>query len=225
MRNVSPVVVIAALALVGSTGCATKGFVKSNVAEVSDELNGRIDGVSKSLEETQEATRQNASRINQVDQKAAAADEKAGAAGRTAQAAQSAADAAMSRADDVDRASRKLVFEVVLSEAQGNFTFGRSDLSDDMKAEIDQLVERLKAEPVGLFIEIEGHTDSTGPEEINQRIGMQRAEAVKRYLYEHHQIPLHKMNVISYGEEQPVAPNDTRQGRAQNRRVVIKVLA
>jgi outer membrane protein OmpA-like peptidoglycan-associated protein len=60
---------------------------------------------------------------------------------------------------------------------------------------------------------------------MNERLGLARAEAVKRYLYEHHQIPLHKMNVISYGEEKPVAPNNTRVGRAQNRRVVIKVLA
>ena len=51
-----------------------------------------------------------------------------------------------------------------------------------------------------------------------------RAEAVKRYLYEKHQVPLHKINVISYGEDKPVSPNKTRAGRAQNRRVVIKVL-
>jgi outer membrane protein OmpA-like peptidoglycan-associated protein len=54
---------------------------------------------------------------------------------------------------------------------------------------------------------------------------MERAEAVKRSLYEQHRIPLHKMNVISSGEEKPAGPNDTRAGRAQNRRVVIKVLA
>ena len=60
---------------------------------------------------------------------------------------------------------------------------------------------------------------------VNQKIGLERAEAVKRYLYEQHQIPLHKINVISYGEDKPVAPNKTRDGRAQNRRVVVKVLA
>ena len=65
----------------------------------------------------------------------------------------------------------------------------------------------------------------TGDAVMNERLGLARAEAVKRYLYEHHQIPLHKINVISYGEEKPVAPNNTRVGRAQNRRVVIKVLA
>ena len=64
-----------------------------------------------------------------------------------------------------------------------------------------------------------------GPAELNERLGLERAESVKRYLYEQHQIPLHKISVISYGEEKPVAPNDTREGRAQNRRVVMRVLS
>ena len=76
-----------------------------------------------------------------------------------------------------------------------------------------------------MFIEIEGHTDNVGSVEGNERLGMERAETVKRYLYEQHQIPLHKMNVISFGEEKPVAPNNTRDGRAMNRRVVMKVLS
>ena len=74
-------------------------------------------------------------------------------------------------------------------------------------------------------LEIEGHTDSTGSAELNERLGLERAESVKQYLYEQHQVPLHKINVISYGEEKPVAPNDTREGRAQNRRVVVRVLS
>ena len=66
---------------------------------------------------------------------------------------------------------------------------------------------------------------NVGGKELNEKLGMERAEAVKRYLYEQHQIPLHKINVISYGEDKPVAPNNPRQGRAQNRRVVVKVLS
>ena len=61
--------------------------------------------------------------------------------------------------------------------------------------------------------------------DVNDKIGLDRAEAVKRYLYEQHQIPLFKMNVISYGQDKPVAPNTTKDGRAQNRRVVIRILA
>jgi outer membrane protein OmpA-like peptidoglycan-associated protein len=99
------------------------------------------------------------------------------------------------------------------------------ELPDEAKARIDEVINQLKADPKGVFIEIEGHTDNVGPQEINERIGLERAESVKRYIYEAHQIPLHKINVISYGEEKPVAPNKTRDGRAQNRRVVIRVLS
>ena len=117
------------------------------------------------------------------------------------------------------------MFEVVLSEDQGNFKFGKTELPDEAKARLDQMITDLKADPKGAYFEIEGHTDNVGDTLINTKIGMERAEAVKRYLYEQHQIPLHKINVISYGEEKPVAPNRTRDGRAQNRRVVVKVLA
>ena len=87
------------------------------------------------------------------------------------------------------------------------------------------MVNQLKADPKDIYIEIEGHTDNVGAATYNDQLGLERAEAVKRYLYEAHQVPLHKINAISYGEEKPVAPNNTREGRAQNRRVVIKVLA
>jgi outer membrane protein OmpA-like peptidoglycan-associated protein len=114
---------------------------------------------------------------------------------------------------------------VVLSEDQGNFKFGKTVLPDEAKQKLDEMVAHLKQDPKAIYLEIEGHTDNVGDKMINTKIGLERAEAVKRYLYEQYQIPLHKMNVISYGEEKPVAPNKTRDGRAQNRRVVIKVLA
>ena len=117
------------------------------------------------------------------------------------------------------------MFEVVLSEDQGNFKFGKTELPDEAKARLDELVNQLKADPKGIYIEIEGHTDNVGSKDINMKLGQERAEQVKRYLYEQHQIPLHKMNVISYGEDKPVAENNKRDGRAQNRRVVIKVLS
>ena len=71
---------------------------------------------------------------------------------------------------------------------------------------------------------IEGHTDSTGEAGVNKAIGLRRAEAVRDYLHEQHGVALRKMNVVSCGEDEPVAPNDTREGRAQNRRVVIKLM-
>jgi outer membrane protein OmpA-like peptidoglycan-associated protein len=223
-----PIVVLA----VGSTACATKKFVRTSVGEVND----KVDSLGRSLEETQERTRQNEAKITDVDQRAQAA---ANAANQVAQGAQTTANqantaagaantlatTANTKADAIDKASKRLVYEVVLSEDEGNFKFAKTVLPDDAKAKIDQMITQLKADPKGAYFEIEGHTDNVGDKATNERIGLERAEAVKRYLYEQHQIPLHKMNVISYGEDKPVAPNKTKDGRAQNRRVVIKVLA
>jgi outer membrane protein OmpA-like peptidoglycan-associated protein len=214
-----------ALTVAVAPACATKKFVRTEVGNV----NGKVDTLAGTVEETQERTRKNEERIGSVDQKAEAA-------GRSATEARAAADAAANAAKDVDSrlggrinnveaASRKLVFEVTLSEDQGNFKFGKADLPDGAKMRLDEVIKQVKADPKNIFFEVEGHTDNVGSPEVNQRVGMERAEAVKRYLYEQHQIPLHKINVISYGEEKPVAPNTTRDGRAQNRRVVVKILS
>jgi peptidoglycan-associated lipoprotein len=219
---------ILALTVAVAPACATKKFVRTEVGNV----NTKVDTLTGTVEETQERTRRNEERIGVVD-------EKAEAAGRSATSARAAADAAAASAKEVDgkvvtvnnrvtaveAASRRLIYEVTLSEDQGNFAFNKTELPDTAKARLDQMVTDLKADPKGVFIEIEGHTDNVGGPEINERIGMERAEAVKRYLYEQHQVPLHKINVISYGEEKPVAPNNKRDGRAQNRRVVVKVLS
>jgi len=224
MKKLVLVVPVLALALGGTTACATKKFVRGQVGEVND----KVESVSKSLEETQERAKANEAKIVEVDQRAQAAaqaaDTKASAAGQRADTAKTAADAAGTKAEAVDKASKRLVYEVVLSEDKGNFKFGKATVPDEATGELDQLVAKLKAEPNGAYIEVEGHTDNVGPKDVNYKLGLERAENVKRYLYEHHQVPLHKINVISYGEDKPVAPNKTKDGRSQNRRVVIKVL-
>jgi peptidoglycan-associated lipoprotein len=221
MRKFVLAIPVVAIALGGTTACATKKFVRTEVGQVND----KVDTLSKSVEENQERTRANEGKIAEVDQKAGAADQKAVAAGQRADEARAAADAVNTRADAIEKAAKRMVYEVVLSEDKGNFKFGQATMPDEAKAEIDQLVEKLKSEPNGAYIEIEGHTDNVGNKAFNEQLGLERAEAVKRYLYEQHQVPLHKINVISYGEEKPIAPNKTRDGRAQNRRVVIRVLA
>ena len=171
-------------------------------------------------------------RIGEVDQKAEAVGKSAMTANTAATAARGAADKAAAaanavsgRVDAVDASLRKLVYAVTLSEDQGNFTFGNADLPDAAKARLDQVINQLKTNPQNVYFEIEGYTDNVGPAELNERLGLERAESVKQYLYEQHQVPLHKMNVISYGEEKPAAPNDTRENRAQNRWVVVRVLS
>jgi peptidoglycan-associated lipoprotein len=220
MKKVVVVVPMLALALSGTTACATKKFVRGQVGDVDN----KVDTLARSVEENQERTKANEARIGEVDQRAQAADQRAAQAGQRADQAYTAAEAVNTRADALEKASRRLVYEVVLSEDKGNFKFGKAVMPEQAKGELDALVQQLKAEPKGAYIEIEGHTDSAGTPDTNYRLGLQRAENVKRYLYEQHQVPLHRINVISYGEDKPIAPNKTRDGRAQNRRVVIKVL-
>jgi peptidoglycan-associated lipoprotein len=214
-----------ALTVAVAPACATKKFVRTEVGNV----NGKVDTLAGTVEETQERTRKNEERIGAVDQKAEAA-------GRSATEARAAADAAAGAAKDVDtrltgkintvdQAARKLVFEVTLSEDQGNFAFGKAELPDAAKMRLDEVIKQVKADPKNIFFEVEGHTDNVGTPVYNHELGLERAEAVKKYLYEQHQIPLHKINVISYGEDKPVAPNTTKDGRAQNRRVVVKILS
>ena len=232
MRKSLFVAFVLALAVATAPACATKKFVRTEVGNV----NSKVDTLGKSLEATQAQTSQ---RIAAVDTKAeaagrsateakTAADAAAGAANAAAGAANAAATAARAvdtRLSAVDAANRRLIYEVTLSEDQGNFTFGGTVLPDAAKARLDQMIGQLKADPKGVFIEIEGHTDNVGGKELNENLGLARAEAVKRYFYQQHQVPLHKINVFSYGEDKPVAPNTTRAGRAQNRRVVVRVLS
>ena len=209
--------------------CATKKYVRTEVGGV----NSKVDTLGSTVEQTQGRIQQDEARIGQVDQKAEAAGTAAQAAQNSANAAQQAARQVDTKVDRVNQelsasiaAGRKLVYEVTLSEDQGNFKFGKTDLPDEAKARIDQVVNQLKGEAgKDIYIEVEGHTDNVGGKEMNYQLGLERAESVKRYLYAQHQIPLHKINVISYGEDKPVAPNNTRDGRAQNRRVVIRVLS
>jgi len=228
MQKTSYAVTMLALTAAVTAGCATKKFVRTEVGEVND----KVTTVTSSLEATQQRTSQNEARIGAVDA-------KADAAGRSATDARTAADGAANATKEVDsrltgrvvgveraaQAERKLIYEVTLSEGQGNFKSNGAALPDDVKARLDQMVGALKTDPKTVFIEIEGHTDNQGQALYNEHLGLERAEMVKRYLYEQHQVPLHKINVISYGEAKPIAPNTSREGRAQNRRVVVRVLS
>jgi outer membrane protein OmpA-like peptidoglycan-associated protein len=222
---------IIALSVAIAPACATKGFVREEVGTV----NSKVDTLATTVEQTQERVGQNEARIGAVDQKAEAAGKAAADARTAANEARGVADEATAAATAVGgrvdavatevAATRRLIYTVTLSEDQGNFSFGRAELPDAARTRVDQMIDQLKANPQNIYIEIEGHTDNVGSEDVNERLGLERAEAVKRYLYEQHQVPLHKINVISYGESKPVAPNNTRDGRAQNRRVVVRVLS
>ena len=189
------------LALVGSAGCATKKYVRGETQAVHT----RVDEVQGQVEEAQ-------TRIGRNEQ-------AIGEASRTAQ-------DALQRATEAGKlAEGKLLYETVLTDEKVKFGFDVAELSPEAKAALDEFANGLVSAGKGVYIEIQGHTDAIGGESYNEHLGLERAEAVRRYLSQQHKFPLHRINVISYGESAPVADNDSREGRAQNRRVALVVLS
>jgi len=199
---------------VAVTGCATKKSLSREVGTVND----KVENLSGQMEKTQERVRTAEGRIVEVDSKAdranAGAEEAKGSARR-----------ALTQAEAAERAAKgKIIYTVTLSNDKVTFPFNRAKIADDTKLLVDDAIAQLKAENKGVFFEIEGHTDSTGPEEYNMKLGEERAMAVRNYLHDQHGIALSRIEVISYGESKPIVDNKTAAHRAQNRRVVLNIL-
>jgi peptidoglycan-associated lipoprotein len=120
-------------------------------------------------------------------------------------------------------AEGKFVYAMVMSDDSAHFPVSGSTLSADETARLTDFVNRLKSDNKNVYLEIQGYTDATGSPAGNLHLGADRAEAVRRYLSQQG-VALNRMSTISYGQDNPVAPNNTRAGRAQNRRVVVVVL-
>jgi len=131
---------------------------------------------------------------------------------------------AMERAEAAGKlAEGKFLYAMVLSDDSVKFPVDGSQLSPEAETRLQDLAQKLKSENKNVYLEIQGHTDATGTKPLNMRLGEQRAEAVRLYMNQQG-VPLNRMATISYGDTSPVAPNNTRAGRAQNRRVVVIVL-
>jgi len=131
---------------------------------------------------------------------------------------------AMSRAEAAGKlAEGKFVYSMVLSDDSMKFPASKATLSPEAQARLDAFVSKLKTENKNVYVEVQGHTDTTGSKEGNYRLGSERAEAVRRYLNQQG-VALNRIGTISYGPDAPVAPNNNRAGRQANRRVVLIVL-
>jgi outer membrane protein OmpA-like peptidoglycan-associated protein len=206
MKRQTLAVTAAAVLALAATGCATKKYVAGEVAGV----NQRVDGVQTQVEDAQTKLKDHEGRITRNE----------GATAEASKTAREALDRAMAAGK---LAEGKLLYETVLSDDKVKFGFDKAELSADAKAALDAFATQLKTENKNVYVEVQGHTDNVGGEDYNNKLGDQRARAVKDYLAKQG-IPLFRMETISYGETAPVADNATREGRAANRRVVLVVL-
>lgn len=167
-------------------------------------VNRRLDETRLTLQRHGERLDKNEADIAQVSRAAREALERAIQAGKLAEG--------------------KMAYEVVFSEDKVKFDLGRAQLNPQAKEALAEFIARLKLKDKQVYVEVQGHTDNSGNAEHNLKVGQQRAEAVRRYLNQQGGLPLHRVSAVSYGETLPAHSNASREGRMQNRRVVLVVL-
>ena len=205
-RTVLLIGLLTAVGLLLVPGCATKKFVRQEAAAIDQ----KVEEIETAIEENQKRIREHDERLETLGSLITKQqDEIKGVDGKL---------------EEVRKVAQgKLIFKETLRNDQARFKFDSFELSAEAKAALDAFVQRLIEENKGIYLEIQGHTDSTGEESYNLLLGKRRAEAVMEYLYKQYHIPLHRMQVFSFGSSAPVGDNKTKEGRAQNRRVEILV--
>jgi peptidoglycan-associated lipoprotein len=186
------------------TGAAMIGAVGMSGCATQGYVRENVAVVDQKVTATNSRLDQDETHLTAVDRTSREALERAQAAGKLAEG--------------------KFLYSMVLSDDSVKFPVNGSQLSAEAQTRLMDFVEKLKADNKNVYLEIQGHTDSTGAKPVNARLGEERAEAVRLFM-NRQGVPLNRMATISYGEEAPVAPNTTRAGRAQNRRVVVIVMA
>ncbi len=203
---------VAAFSSILFSGCATKDFVNERVSKES-----AVIGANMAKMEA-ETSAKIAANDRRYEERFTAMQNAQNTISKLAQDALNRANAAHKLAEG------KLLAETVLTDDKFKFQFGTAKISKEAEAQLIEMVNKLKADNKNVYIEIQGHTDVIGSSQSNMRLGLERAEAVRQLLHKAG-IPLHRINTVSYGETQPVNPGFSRAAHAQNRRVVIMVLA
>ncbi len=192
-----PEMLVAAL---GVTGCDTHEYVDKNVAAVDT----KIQSTQSEADQQKQALADHDARLAGLDRTSREALERAMAAGKLAEG--------------------KFLYSMVLQDDGVKFNSAKYKLTPEGEARLNDFVSKLKADNKNVYLEIQGHTNAMGAPGYNEKLGEERAEAVRMFLNQQG-VALNRIGTISYGETAPVASNKTRVGRAENRRVLIVVLA
>ena len=208
--NRTAALAVAAL-VAGALGCATTKDVDEKIAAAAAKTDQKIETVETQVEDLQTKQKATEAKIDAQGQEIA----------KLSQSAQE----ALKRAQEAGiLAKGQVVFEQTFSEDRIRFRSGSAELNDDATAALDEFAAKVKDLKRPVWMEIQGHTDSTGTSEINEALGEKRAEAVRRYLARKHQLPIPRMVTISYGSSLPADTGKGSKARAANRRVVLVVL-
>jgi OOP family OmpA-OmpF porin len=243
-RKQSGVLMVSAV-LILFTGCATKSYVRKQVAPVDarvTQLSATVQENAERLDATDTRARQGLADAGAARNAAAAAQAAANQANAAAVNSQTAANAAQGTANSASQSAQNANTQVASVESRLSslensidrysagpttlvmFKAGRWDLSKEAMAALDNIVSPISGQDKGYRVEIQGFASSEGKETMNINLSQQRSEAVQRYLVSKG-ADLIRINVVGLGIENPIADNKTRNGRAQNRRAEVRIFS
>ena len=217
-----------------TSGCASKKYVRTEVSTSANAITAQMDEKDRNLQDGIDANtsqigelsgvaRDHTQQIATLDSGLKATDGKATEAMTVGRGAQGTADQAVGQVNMLGAEFRNRNLYSTIQEQAVLFGFGSATLDQGAFATLDELAQFTKDSPNTILV-LEGRTDSTGDPAYNIQLGEKRLDAVVRYLVVEQAVPMHKIYKMSFGEARPVVSNDTREGRAQNRAVVMRLL-
>ncbi|HUB51150.1 MAG TPA: OmpA family protein [Terracidiphilus sp.] len=213
----------ASFAVLGATGCATKNYVRNQTAPIIQKTGDLENQTAENNRQIHNVDDSAQAGIKQAQSSADTANQNAQQASTAANQANDAANDAAHRADSLDDVVKGLDNYKQIGDVSVTFGFDKSALTSDDKQQLDSFAAQL-ASSNSFILEVTGGTDSAGPAQYNYDLSNRRADAVVQYLVSKYNIPAHRFYLIGIGKDQYVAENNTREGRAKNRRVEVQML-
>jgi OmpA-OmpF porin, OOP family len=215
--------ILLAVSMIATVGCTSKNYVKQQTTPLINKTNELDDMTARNTRDIKELDARTQAGIQAVNVKTADVEQKAQAAGQSAASAQQMADAANNRVGALTTTVANLDNYHPVAETSVKFGFNKDNLTPKGKEALDQLAGSLVSTK-GYIITLEGSTDSVGSPEYNYDLSQRRANSVIQYLASKYSVPAHKIYVIGLGKDKPVESNKTASGRADNRRVDVRLM-
>jgi outer membrane protein OmpA-like peptidoglycan-associated protein len=213
-----------AVGIAALSGCATKNYVKTQTAPIIDQTNQLNDKTAENNRAIKDTDDRAQAGIKTAQGAADSATANAQGATKAAGDAQTAANDAVHRADSLASVVANLDNYQAIGNLSVTFGFDKAVLTADDKAQLDTFATTI-TNAKSYIVEVTGGTDSTGNADYNYQLSNRRADAVVQYLASKYSIPAHRFYLIGIGKDKEVADNKTREGRAKNRRVDIRLLS
>jgi len=221
--NRTSLVICLAASMAATVGCASKNYVKQQTTPLINKTNELDDLAAKNSKDIKDVDARAQAGIQAVNTKTAEVEQKTQVAGQTASSAQQLADAANSRVGVLTNTVANLDNYHAVAETSVKFGFNKDNLTSKAQETLDQLAAQISSTK-GYIIALEGGTDSVGSADYNYDLSQRRANAVIQYLATKYNVPAHKIYVIGLGKDKPVESNKTSNGRADNRRVDVRLM-